>query len=198
MFCCSRSRTCKPPQNNVALQAINSPTASLMGAPPTSTQRMANAPVGGNRPASAAFLSAQHERLILELLPFKDSAKFQDWLSSVWVHGSWLEFYTDFLGKSRNFTEPNKETMAQMTKDAINSKSQKYLLYNPDKTDWNLEDHHIRFMVTVIRDNLLKNLWSDWEWKKKSMDITKAVFEVLCFLKSSQYSMDQGPPRYTD
>ncbi|PNY27036.1 Uncharacterized protein TCAP_03028 [Tolypocladium capitatum] len=158
----------------------------------------ANPPSLGVGPsASTALLSSQHERLILELLPFTDSAKFQEWLNSGWVRGSWLELDADFLAKVRNAPEPDKARTAQASKDAINSRSQKFLVYHPDKTNWSVEDHHVRFIVTVIQDNMLKGLWSESEWKKKGIDIAKAVFEVLCFLKSSCYTIDPQPPRYS-
>jgi hypothetical protein len=40
---------------------------------------------------------------------------------------------------------------------------------------------------------MLRSLWSESEWKKKAIDIAKAVFEVLCFLKASFYVIDQHP-----
>ncbi|KAL3965178.1 hypothetical protein ACCO45_002182 [Purpureocillium lilacinum] len=177
-----------------------------MGAPPSqppmspNNSTMSAGPFAA--PPSTSFLSAQHERLILELLPFKDSAKFQEWLNSDWVRGSWLEFHADFLTKSARpgpsaATEPDKARAAQAAKDAINSRSQKYLVYHPNKTGWTAEDHHVRFIVTVIQDNMLRSLWSESEWKKKAIDIAKAVFEVLCFLKASFYVIDQHPPSYS-
>lgn len=169
-----------------------------MGAPPSVSPMSANLPSQGARPSvPTTLLSTQHERLILELLPFKDSAKFHEWLNSGWVRGSWLEFYGDFLTRTPNAAEPDKTRTAQASKDAINSRSQKFLVYHPDKTNWSTEDHHVRFIVTVIQDNMLKSLWSESEWKKKGIDIARAVFEVLCFLKSSYYRVDPHPPRYS-
>ncbi|KND87799.1 hypothetical protein TOPH_07621 [Tolypocladium ophioglossoides CBS 100239] len=169
-----------------------------MGASPSATPMLANPPsLGAGPSASTTLLSTQHERLILELLPFKDSAQFQEWLNSGWVRGSWLEFYGEFLTKTRNAAEPDKTRTAQASKDAINARSQKFLVYHPDKTNWSTEDHHVRFIVTVVQDNMLKGLWSESEWKKKGIDIAKAVFEVLCFLKSSYYTIDPHPPSYS-
>lgn len=163
----------------------------IMGPPP----RTPSAPVAG---ASTSHLSAQHERLILELLPFKEPAKFQEWLQSVFVRGAWIEFWQDFLSKApASLGEPDKAKMAQSAKDAINSRSQKFMLYHPDKTDWTYEDHHVRFMVTLIQDNMLRSLWSESEWKKKAIEIAKAVYEVLCFLKATTYMAEQGPPSYS-
>lgn len=157
---------------------------------PPSTNTMAS--------ASTSLLSAQHERLILELLPFKDATKFHEWLQSVFVRGAWIEFWQAFLSKApTSLPEPDKTKIAQSAKDAINSRSQKFMLYHPDKTDWTIEDHHVRFMVTMIQDNMLRNLWSESEWKKKAIDIAKAAYEVLSFLKSTFYMSEQDPPGYS-
>lgn len=144
----------------------------------------------------ASVISIQHERLILELLPFKDSSKFQEWLHGDFVRGSWLEFYRSYLTQTTDAAEPDKTQAAQAARDAINSRSQKYLVYHPDKTNWTAEEHHVRFIVTVIQDNMLKALWSESEWKKKGIEITKAVFEVLCYLKSAYLYAEQNPPSY--
>jgi hypothetical protein len=112
----------------------------------------------GQPPAAATSrLSAQHERLILELLPFKDATLFHDWLSSVYVQGSWAEFCRDFLSHNPLGPEPNKDKTAQAAKDAINSRKPQYLLYHPDKTGWVDQDHHVRFIVSVVSDNMLKS-----------------------------------------
>lgn len=142
--------------------------------------------------------SIQHERLILELLPFKDSGKFHEWLRGGMVKGSWTEFHQDFLIMvPGDHTEPDKNKTAQAVKDAINSKSPKFLTYHPDKTNWTNEDHYVRFITTIILDNMLTGLWSDSDWKKRNIDIAKAVYEVLFFLKASYLMADQHPPLYT-
>jgi hypothetical protein len=150
-------------------------------------------------PPPMPTLAAQHERLILELLPFKDATKFKEWLNSDFVQGSWAEFWRDFVTKGRtNYPEPDKTKAAEAAKNAINSRSIKFLVYHPDKTNWTLEDHHVRFIVTVIQDNMLKNLWSDSDWKKRALEVCKAVFEVLCYLKASCYAVEAGgPPSYS-
>ena len=86
--------------------------------------------------------------------------------------------------------------MAQKTKDAVNSRNAKYLIFHPDKEGWTSDDHHIRFMATVISDNLLKGLWSESEWKKKNVEIAKAIYEVLSFLRATTLGPDPSPPRY--
>jgi len=171
-----------------------------MGPPPAMPS-----PGAALRNPSSTHISAQHERLILELLPFKDAAKFHEWLQGEFVRGSWIEFCRDHLaqrpgipGPVPGMPEPDKAKTAQAAKDAISSRSKTFLLYHPNKSGWTSDDHHVRFIVTVIQDNMLKNpLWSESDWKKRGIDIAKAVFEVLCFLKASFYMMDQHPPVYT-
>jgi hypothetical protein len=86
--------------------------------------------------------------------------------------------------------------VAQKTRDAVNSRNAKYLIFHPDKEGWTSDDHHIRFMATVISDNLLKGLWSESEWKKKGLDIAKAIYEVLSFLRATRAPADPNPPQY--
>ncbi|KAK0714891.1 hypothetical protein B0H67DRAFT_579398 [Lasiosphaeris hirsuta] len=149
--------------------------------------------------AAAAQISSQHERLILELLPVKDARQFHEWLSGIYVRGSWHEFLGDFLARNPLAPELDKAKISQLAKDAVNSRNPKYLMYHPDKEGWTSEDYHIRFISTVITDNLLnKGLWTDSDWKKKSLDITKAVYEVLSFLRATTLGADAQPPRYED
>lgn len=136
----SNERRYRPVPQSFA-QASASPS-SAMGQPST---------------AATSRLSAQHERLILELLPFKDANLFHDWLSSVYVRGSWIEFCRDFLTDNHLSPEPDKDKTAQAAKDAINSRKPQFLLYHPDKTGWNDQDHHVRFIVSVVADNMLKS-----------------------------------------
>ncbi|SPQ25217.1 3b8bad45-5dfc-499e-a157-fa039836b43d [Thermothielavioides terrestris] len=144
----------------------------------------------------AAQLSAQHERLLLELLPFKDARQFHEWLNSVYVLGSWHEFVRDYLAREPLAVELDKSKTAQKAKDALNSRKPEYLMYHPDKTAWTAEDHHVRFIVTVISDNMLKGLWSESDWKKRSIEIAKAVYEVLAFMRATHSVPDANPPRY--
>ncbi|KAK7956887.1 uncharacterized protein PG986_006109 [Apiospora aurea] len=101
-------------------------------------------------------LSTQHARLILELLPFKEQDQFHEWLTSEHVRGSWTEFQQDFLSGNTNIPEPDKAKTAQAAKDAIGSRTTKYLLYHPDKNGWSAQDHHARFIAQVVTDNMLK------------------------------------------
>nr|XP_036583192.1 uncharacterized protein CTRU02_06785 [Colletotrichum truncatum]KAF6792168.1 hypothetical protein CTRU02_06785 [Colletotrichum truncatum] len=118
-------------------------------------------------PSTAARVSSQHERLLLELLPFKEASKFHEWLNSPFT-----------------------------ARDALNSRKPKYLVYHPDKTGWTPEDHYVRFIITLVADNMLQSLWSESEWKKRGLDIAKAAYEVLIFLKATLYA-DPNPPSYS-
>lgn len=195
--------------NENPYHCITSPAASSSSPAPTSV--MPPHPMSPFNPAynvNGSQLSQQHERLILELLPFKDSKTFHSWLAGDYVRGSWLEFRQDCLlrmssllaGGSGNGLpgsfggEPDKHKTSQAAKDAISSRKPKYLLYHPDKSAWTIDDHHVRFIATVVADNMLQGLWSESEWKKKAIDITKAVFEVLAFLKAVD-AVDKEPPR---
>lgn len=54
----------------------------------------------------------------------------------------------------------------------------------------------MRFIVAVVSDNMLKGLWSESDWKKRSLEISKAVYEVLAFLRATAFSPESLPPRY--
>ncbi len=53
----------------------------------------------------------------------------------------------------------------------------------------------MRFIVALVQDNMLKSLWSESDWKKRGLEIARAAYEVLSFLRSSFYL--QNPPGYT-
>lgn len=165
-------------------------------------------------PTAAVKLSSQYERLILDLLPFKDIRQFYEWvlpfvgsmtgrpdlttvyrwLNGVYVRGSWNEFVRDFSSYSEA-PEPDKTKTTQRARDALNSRDPRYLMYHPIKEGWSVEDHYIRFIVVVISDNQLKGLWSESDWKKRGLEITKAVYEVLSFLRSVAV-VPVNPPSY--
>jgi len=194
MGCVESREHAGPPASEPLLSAYNTqdsalPMSSSMGQP----QQQAPLPISGSA------LPSQHVRLILERLPFKDAEQFHDWLIGVHVRGSWHEFLRDFLARNALAPEPDKTKTAQLAKDAINSRNPKYLVYHPEKGAWTSEDHHVRFIVTVISDNLLhKGLWTESDWKKKSIDIAKAIYEVLSFLRATALSTEANPPRYED
>ncbi|EPE02330.1 hypothetical protein F503_06530 [Ophiostoma piceae UAMH 11346] len=167
--------------------------------------------IGGNAsgvsgaPVSSPFaprLSAQHERLMLELLPFKDAAQFREWLG--FLEGDWDEYCRDYLepqyhaalydgatglpleipGSAPDDPEPDKTTTASRAKDAINSQSVQFLAYHPlaqDKQNWTPEDHAVRFLVTAIADSLLRKVWQERDWRKRPVEIARAVYEVLSY-----------------
>lgn len=55
----------------------------------------------------------------------------------------------------------------------------------------------MRFIAQVVTDNMLKgSLWSENDFKKRGLEITKAVYEILSFLRASQVGVEQPPPRY--
>ncbi|KAM7203491.1 hypothetical protein V8F33_002111 [Rhypophila sp. PSN 637] len=174
---------------------ITEPSTSTadMGQPPPQPQYRAVQPL-----VVSPQFSSQHERLLLELLPFKETAAFREWLSSAYVQGSWNEMQQDYLARNQMAPEPDKDHIVRVAKEAINSRDPKYLVYHPDKTDWTSEDHHVRFIATLILDNKLKGLWSDGDWRSKSTDVTKAAFEVLSFLRAASLKADAGPPGYDE
>ncbi|KXX78841.1 hypothetical protein MMYC01_204042 [Madurella mycetomatis] len=145
-------------------------------------------------PTASFKLPSQYERLILDLLPFKEIRQFYEWLNGVYVRGSWNEFVRDFNSYSEA-PEPDKTKTTQRARDAINSRDPRYLMYHPIKEGWSVEDHYIRFIVVVISDNQLKGLWTESDWKKRGLEITKAVYEVLSFLRSVAVA-PVSPPSY--
>jgi hypothetical protein len=87
---------------------------------------------------------------------------------------------------------------AQKARDALNPRSPEFLLYHPDKSQWSELDHHVRFIVQVVKDNTLGNasLWDESDAKRKTLEIPKAVYEVLIFLRATQNESGQSPPGY--
>ncbi|EAQ87290.1 hypothetical protein CHGG_03909 [Chaetomium globosum CBS 148.51] len=162
--------------------------------------------MGQQPPPSASGtvrLASQHERLLLELLPFQDIRQFHDWLNGVYVRGSWNEFVRDFHAAHPLAPEPDKTAAVQKARDAIHARGAQYLMHNPDKDAWTAEDHHVRFLVAVVSDNMLNGLWSDRDWKKNGLAVCGAVFEVLVFLKATATASEDcadpaaaDPPRY--
>jgi len=111
------------------------------------------------------------------------------------VRGSWHEYCRDFLARNPQAPEPDKARVAQAAKDAIQSRVPKFLAYHPEKEGYSPEDHAVRFIVCVVADNMLNKLWSESDWKKRNVDISKAVYEVLSFLRAHELTA-QGPPGY--
>ena len=166
-------------------------------------------------PVSSPFaprLSAQHERLMLELLPFKDAAQFREWLG--FLEGDWNEYCRDYLepqyraalydgttglplampDSAPNDPEPDKTTTANRAKDAINNQSVQFLVYHPlpqDKQAWTPEDHAVRFLVTAIADSLLRKVWQERDWRKRPAEIARAVYEVLSYKRAGYAEYQQ-------
>ncbi|KAF3767630.1 hypothetical protein M406DRAFT_328700 [Cryphonectria parasitica EP155] len=141
---------------------------------------------------------AQHERLLLELLPLKNSDAFRNWITSPLVQGSWREFCHDFLARNQSTPEADKDLVAKQATDAIRSRTAKYVAYHPAKNGWTAEDHHIRFIVTVVEDNRLNGgIWTDVDRHSKQLAMARAVYEVLGYLRvMAAVGMDTSPPSY--
>ncbi|OAA54834.1 hypothetical protein SPI_08705 [Niveomyces insectorum RCEF 264] len=179
-----------------------------MGSPPAGGAGAAHS--ASSSSLSSGLLAPQHQRLIFELLPFKEPAQFEDWLLG--LRGHWDEYCRDYFVRevdaiveesrraavttavttatatatATNTTkyyhpEPDKATTALRAKDALNNRHPQFLAYYPDKTDWTGEDHAVRFVTTVVADSLLRKTWSERDWKKRPLEITRAVYEVLIF-----------------
>ncbi|KZL80278.1 hypothetical protein CI238_10598 [Colletotrichum incanum] len=211
-MCIPRPRRHRPQSDTSPIK--DCPYHRLASPPPTPrmTPRPTSTPVlpfavdaAGPAPhPSPSRVASQHERLLLELLPFKDVAKFHEWLDGRFVRGSWDEFYADYLSGAllagagpSSVPEPDKTRTAQTAREALNARKPKFLVYHPDKTGWAAEDHYVRFIVTLVADNGLQNLWHESEWKKKGLDIAKAAYEVLIFLKTVMPYADPNPPTYS-
>ncbi|KAG6051425.1 hypothetical protein E4U17_006187 [Claviceps sp. LM77 group G4] len=139
-------------------------------------------------------LMVQNLRLVSELFPFKEPDKLEEWLKLDCMQGAWAEFMRDCVTKppSESDADLDKGTIAGAAKTAIESRSIRYLVYHPDKTAWTVEDHHVRFIMIVVRDNLLRALWSEKDWQQRPLGICKAVYELLCYLKTACF-IDEGP-----
>ncbi|KAK2609375.1 hypothetical protein QQS21_002156 [Conoideocrella luteorostrata] len=146
-------------------------------------------------------LSAQHERLFLETLPFEDAASFGTWLKSRCVQGSWAEFWHDCLTKNPDVPEPDKQTTVLIAYDTVQGNNIKFHEYNPDKTNWTVEDHYVRFIYTVTHDSRLDSfctyVWPGMAWKKRGSRVCAEIFEVLCFMKARCRMVDH-PPSYSE
>ena len=62
----------------------------------------------------------------------------------------------------------------------------RFRMLHPDKRDWSAADHHVLFLVAVISDSLLEELWDKREWKNHLVRIVQAVYEVLVYMKTVQ------------
>ncbi|KAG6133236.1 hypothetical protein E4U28_006258 [Claviceps purpurea] len=137
-------------------------------------------------------LSVQNGRLVSELFPFKKLDKLKEWLKVDCMQGAWAEFMRDCVTKSpsESVADPDKCMIASAATSAIQYRNTKYLVYHPGKTAWTVNDHHVRFIVIVVRDNLLRDLWSEGDWRQKALEICKAVYELLCYLKAEFFTVE--------
>ena len=144
-------------------------------------------------PASGAFSSRasnQHQRLLLELLPFQDRAAFEAWIGSDAVAGAWREFAHDYHPSAEDIDdgpEQNKAGIAQAACRALQIHDPRYMLHHPRKEGWAPEDHYIRFIVAVICDSMLHGVWSESEGRSRGLEIAKSVFEVLSYLRVTNW-----------
>jgi hypothetical protein len=150
--------------------------------------------------ASSTMAGDQHVRLLLVQLPFRTVAEFDDWIGSEAVAGSWWEFVTDFYKHNASDPEPDKTRTARCACNALNHKTPRFLIHHPSKEDWTPEDHHVRFIVTVIHDSILQGVWSEANWAAKGIHIAEAVFEVLSYLRfmSRGAAKNMGGKGYSD
>ncbi|EFQ30938.1 hypothetical protein CGRA01v4_08642 [Colletotrichum graminicola] len=200
-----RAQTSASPFKNLPYQRLSSPPPTPRMAPRhTSAPVPAVVAVAPPPSPSAPRTASQYERLLMELLPFGDTATFRDWLDGPFVRGSWDEFCADYLslallraGSPGAVPEPDKARTARAAREALDTRKPKFLVYHPDKTGWAVEDHYVRFIVTLIADNGLRNMWYDPEWKRNGLDITKAAHEVLVLLKAAMVYPDPNPPSYS-
>ncbi|KAG6150561.1 hypothetical protein E4U37_005996 [Claviceps purpurea] len=158
----------------------------------TSTQNSSRAPPPMDK------VLVQNGRLVSELFPFKKLDLLKEWLKVDCMQGAWAEFMRDCVTKLPNesVTDPDKGTITEAARSAIDLLGKnKYLIYHPDKTAWTLDDHHVRFIVVVVRDNLVRQLWSQgsWShgsWSQKKLEICGAVYELLCYLKTACFTVE--------
>ncbi|KAG5932303.1 hypothetical protein E4U60_005327, partial [Claviceps pazoutovae] len=117
----------------------------------------------------------------------------KEWLKVDCMQGAWAEFMRDCATKSPNesVVDPGKGTITEAARSAIDLLGNtKYLVYHPDKTAWTVNDHHVRFIVIVVQVNLLRRLWSQGDWSQKKLEICRAVYELLCYLKISCFTVE--------
>ncbi|GAO15635.1 hypothetical protein UVI_02050660 [Ustilaginoidea virens] len=116
---------------------------------------------------------------------------FKEWLRYI-LQGSWMEFRRDCLAKAGGVVaDPDKRSTAEKAMDCVDNVGPDFGLYHPDKKNWTVQDHHVRFIMTVVLDGLLSNLWSSKDWDARGLEISKAVYEVLCFLKASYDTVEE-------
>ncbi|KAG6079455.1 hypothetical protein E4U15_003743 [Claviceps sp. LM218 group G6] len=144
-------------------------------------------------PASQSMgnASEQHEQLFAEASPSgdpdksKDSTDIDDCIN---ITNSLEEFRRDCVIKSprMSMSEPDKDRVAEAARNAINSCDSPYLVFHPNKTGWKVHDHYVRFVVTVIRDRMLRGLWLR-AWLQNGLELCNIVYEMLGNLTSTPF-----------
>ncbi|KAG5946794.1 hypothetical protein E4U59_002986, partial [Claviceps monticola] len=95
------------------------------------------------------------------------------------------------MSPNESVADPDKGTITKAAGSAIDlSGNTKYLVYHPEKTAWTVNDHHVRFIVIVVQYNLLLGLWSQRGWTHNKLRICRAVYELLCYLKISCFTVE--------
>ena len=83
--------------------------------------------------------------------------------------------------------------------EALNSKAlphARLCLMHPDTHDWSAEDHHACFVVAVVKDSLLEELWTDDGWNNAREKIIQGIFEVLIYLKATMGVGSMGAEKF--
>jgi hypothetical protein len=144
----------------------------------------------------ASILSAQHTRLLISMLPFKNPVELDEWISRPPVSAAWLEFRASVPAIH---PDPNVVEVCNLAERAIISappSGRKFCLLHPDKRGWSIDDHHVRFIVGIAKDSLEEQAWDSSKWIQRSQEIAKALYEVLVYLKTTsgpRHGRDDSP-----
>ncbi|KAG6136253.1 hypothetical protein E4U47_003393 [Claviceps purpurea] len=135
--------------------------------------------------------SEQHEQLFAETSPSDDPDKS--------TKSTNIDHYIDAMNSLEEFrcncviespsvlmSESDKDRVVEAARKAINSCDSPYLVFQPNKTGWKVHDHCVRFVVTVIRDQMLRGLL--WRvWSRRWLEICNVMFELLVELTSTSF-----------
>ena len=162
---------------------------SHVGSPLLSPTGGAQRPMDATLQSWTKALNAQHLRLLIKLIPsIKNAVQFDTWIRRAPVLTAWSEFKTALPGPQ---PDPDFGVILRKVFEALNSKTlphARICLMHPDKRDWSAEDHHARFVVAVVKDSLLEEIWTDDEWNNARENIIQGIFEVLIYLKATSGS----------
>ncbi|KAG6035229.1 hypothetical protein E4U40_002717 [Claviceps sp. LM458 group G5] len=135
--------------------------------------------------------SEQHERLFAETSPSEDPEKPMESTNIddyIYAMDSLEEYRCDCVIEtpSVSMSEPDKDRVVEAARNAINSCDSPYLVFHPNKTGWKIHDHCVRFVVTVIRDQMLRGLWLR-VWLRNRLELCNVVYELLVNLTSTPF-----------